>query len=125
MSLIASRLSLTHLVTIERNAGADSGDGWGKSTEWQPHLVDLPCRAWASAAPRRGDEIVEGTNIVVIENLRIIVPADTDVTNSDRIATVTTRGQTVVDGPVDIRAVLRHQGVLGNGFLELMLARVG
>lgn len=125
MSLISSGLALTHLVTIERNAGADGGDGWGKGTDWQPHLVDVPCRAWDNSFSRRGNEIVEGTNVVVIENLRIIVPADTDVAESDRVANVTTGdGSTLVDGPVDIRAVIPRRGVLG-GYIELMLVRIG
>lgn len=121
MSLVASRLSLTHRVTVERNAGADSGDGWGQGTDWQPHLTDLPCRAWTTT----GQETVDGTNVVLIENLRVLLPEDTDVTERDRIATVTFRGQTIVDGPVDIRAVLPRQGVLGAGFLELVLVQAG
>ena len=52
---------------------------------------------------------------------KAFVPDGTDVTANDRIASVTYLGQTIIDGPVDIRAVLPRPG----DHLELVLVQVG
>ena len=118
MSLVASRLSLTHLATIERDANAGTSDAWGTPNppDWQAHLSDQPCRTWATA----GREVVtDTTTIVVVEDVRLIVPLGTDVTEADRVASVTYRGGTIQDGPLGIRAVL-----VNADHIELLLVRV-
>lgn len=114
MSLVATRLSLTHRATIQR--GTTPGDDWngdGKPV-WADHLTDLPCRVWATA----GRELVANTTTpVVVEDWRMIVQLDTDVMENDRVSEVTDRGDQVLAG-ASIRAVLRNQD-----HLELILVR--
>jgi len=118
MSLVGSRLSLTHRCTIERSANAASLDEWGTPdpADWQPHLSDQPCRAWATAGR---EAVTDTTTVVVIEDVRLILPLGTDVTEQDRIASVTYRGQTTQDGPLGIRAVL-----VNADHIELLLVKV-
>lgn len=118
MSLVSSRLSLTHAASVERdgNAGQTDSDGYPLSPDWQTHLAAQPCRLWATA----GREVVaDTTTVVVVEDLRLIVTVETDIDETDRIASVSYRGDTILAGPVSIRAVLRHQD-----HLELVLVRI-
>lgn len=114
MSLAATRLSLTHRATIRRATFA--GDDWngdGPAT-WADHLTDLPCRVWATA----GRELVANADTpVVVEDLRMLVTLDTDVTDKDQIGAVTARGAPVLAGAT-IRAVLRNAD-----HIELILVR--
>lgn len=116
MSLVSSRLSLKHLCTIERNTTATL-DGWGNPAppSYQPNLTNLPCRAWTTA----GHETFDATTTVVIEEMHLLVASDTDVTEQDRIASVSYRGAAILAGPIGIRAVLRHQD-----HIELLLTRI-
>jgi hypothetical protein len=118
MSLVATRANLTHRCTIERDQNAGTLDeGAVQAADWQAHLTDLRCRAWMST----GDEqIADGTTIVQAASVRVIVPAGTDVTDADRVASVTYRGETYVAGPLGVRAVLRRKD-----HTELVCQRVG
>lgn len=118
MSLIASRLSLIHRATIQRdqNAGTIGTDGFPETPDWQDHLTGLPCRLWATAGR---ETVTDRTTVVVVEDLRLFCTVDTDVTTADRLGDVTWRGDTILAGPVSIRAVLRHLD-----HLELILVRV-
>jgi hypothetical protein len=119
MSLVASRVNLTHRCVIERDVNAgDTDDGWGNPSppDWRTHLVAQPCRVWATV----GQEVVANTTTVVpVEDVRLIVPLGTDVTEADRVAAVTDRGAIVQVGPLQIRAVLARQD-----HLELVLFQV-
>lgn len=118
MSLVSSRVSLVHLCTIERDANADTSDDWGApdSPDWQPHLEDLPCRAWATS----GREIIaDKTSVVIDDQIRMIVQLGTDVTEFDSVGDVTYRGSTIFRGPMSIRAILPR-----SDHLELILERV-
>jgi hypothetical protein len=101
-----------------RDANADTDDGSGnpQPPDWQPNLEDLPCRAWASAGR---ETVTDTTTVVVVEDLRLIVSLGTDVTEADRVASVTFRGQPTQAGPLGIRAVLTHQD-----HIELVLVKV-
>lgn len=116
MSLISSRVSLKHRCTIERNVTV-AANAWGNAAApvWQTNLSDLPCRLWTTA----GREVVDATTTVVVEDMRLIVALNTDITEEDRIANVTYRGDTIAVGPIGIRAVMRHQD-----HLEIVLVRV-
>lgn len=118
MSLVSTRLSLTHAATVERdsNAGQTDSDGYPLPPDWQIHLSWLPCRLWATAGR---ETVTDTTTVVVVEDLRLIVTADTDVVETDRVGDVTFRGDTILSGPVQIRAVLRHAD-----HLELVLVRI-
>lgn len=107
MSLIATGVSLTQRCTIERDQSASSDDGWGNPTvpDWQTHLSDVPCLAWAED----GREVIEGSATVEpVQTVHLVLSADTDVTERDRVATVTYRGGTAQDGPLAVRALLRR-----------------
>lgn len=117
MSLVSSRLSLTHRCTIERDANAATANARGnpQSPSWQPNLTGLPCRLWTTA----GREAVDNTTIAVVEDMRLLLPLGTDVTEHDRVGDVTQRGTVIAAGPIGIRAVLTHQD-----HLELVLVKV-
>lgn len=118
MSLISSRVSLIHRCTIERNGNAAASDAWGGplAPGWESHLVDVPCRAWATAGH---EAVTDGTTVVVVEDVRLMLPLRTDVTERDRVASITSRGQTTQAGPLGIRAVLTHQD-----HIELVLVKL-
>lgn len=116
MSLASTRLSLIHRCTIERDTATAGSWGTPDTANWQTHLTDVPCRTWAAA----GREAVENTTTVtVVEDVRVIVPLGTDVTERDRVASVTYRGGNVQEGPLGIRAVLHRAD-----HLELVLVRI-
>lgn len=116
MSLASTRLSLIHRATIQR--AATTTDTWGNpagSPVWSDHLSGLVCRLWAAA----GREAVDPTTVAVVEDLRLIVPLGTDVTEQDRVGAVTFRGSQILAGPTSIRAVLHN-----DDHLELVLVRI-
>lgn len=117
MTLVSSRLSLIHRCTIERDTAPASTDGWEGTPVWQPHLTGLLCRWWV----RDGrEEVKDGQTVVPLTETRLIVPLGTDVTERDRVTSVTYRGGTVQDGPLGIRAVLVRRDRI-----ELALTEVG
>jgi hypothetical protein len=117
MSLASSRLSLTHLVTTQRDASAAVDGGWGNpdAPNWKDNLTNVPCRVWTAA----GRETVDATTTVVVEDARMIVPLGTDVTERDRLGDVTFRGAVIFAGPTSVRAVLQRAD-----HLELVLVRL-
>lgn len=117
MSLTATRLSLKHRCTVQRDSKLATDDGWGnpQTPVWAAHISDLACRAWSSGAR----EPVDSDRTVVIEDLRLIVPLGTDVTEKDRIGDVTDRGSTILPGPMGVEAILYRPT-----HLELVLVAV-
>jgi hypothetical protein len=115
MSLVSTRLSLTHRCSIERNEEVDDQYGNPGAAAWVDHLTDLPCRAWDRAA--RG--AVDATTIAVVEDRRMMVPLGTDVLDSDRVGDVTYRGDLILKGPMLINALLTYPDRL-----ELVLTRI-
>lgn len=86
---MGARSTMKHRATIERDANATADDGeWGQKPDpdWQDHITKLACHVWYEA----GREVV-GTDNAVVEGLRMIVPLGTDVTEADRVSTVTDR----------------------------------
>lgn len=116
MSIQGMRLKFIHLCTTQRS-GAGTDD-WGNPAApvWVDHLTDLPCRVWASAGR---EAVTDNTTVVVVEDLRLLCPLDSDVTETDQVSIVTSRGDTILAGPVQIRSVLRH-----TDHLELLLTRI-
>jgi hypothetical protein len=117
MSLVSSRVALRHQCTIERDTSVGP-DSWGQSGEpnWVRHLINIPCRAWTDAAR----EPVDDTKTVVMEDRRVIVEIGTDVTERDRVASVTNPAGTVIfEGPINIEGVQRYPD-----HLELLLERI-
>lgn len=116
MSTVASRVRLTHLCSIERD-GATTDD-WGLPGEpdWATNAANVPCYAWVEA----GREAIGSDRAVVVRDMRIVVPLDTDVTEGDRVGDVTERGEVIFPGPLQIEAVLRYPT-----HLELMMEAQG
>lgn len=118
MGTVVSRLSLRHRCTILRAAqGAVNARGNPEPPDWQPLAIDVACRAWTGPSGR--ERVTEGTSIVSIDTLRVIVTLDTDVTVRDQLGDITDRGQTIYTGPFQIRAVLPYQD-----HVELVLADI-
>lgn len=114
MSLVTSRVALQHRCTIERNMG--SADDWGgQQDDWQSHLEDLPCRAW----DRSGREPVDVDRTAAFVERGVTLPLGTDVTESDRVSSITSRGAELLDGPMGIEAKLIY-----TDHIELMLERI-
>lgn len=118
MSLVATRVAMTHRCSIERDVNQGSDDGWGnpRSPDWKPHLADVPCR---TAGPNVGREAVTDERTVVVVDQRLLLPLDTDVTERDRLGNVTNRGTVILRGPIGIEAVLRRAT-----HIELMLTGI-
>jgi hypothetical protein len=121
VSLITTGLSLTQRCTIERNAATDAKDSWNQPVRdgWATHIEDQPCRFWAMSRGS-GEHVTDTATVFVLEDLRLILQLGTDVTTSDRIASISLADGTEVDGgPIGIRAILPHRD-----FLELVLVRI-
>lgn len=118
MSLLTTRIGFDQRCTIQRDAAA-TDPAWGTpgAPDWQNHLVDVPCRARDEGG--REPEPVDDTRTAVFLGRRIMVPLGTDVTEADRVSAVTHRGQTVMDGPMGVEAVLVRRT-----HLELMVERI-
>lgn len=117
MSLASSRVSLIHRTRIERdqNAGQLNDVGAVETPDWQPDETLTECRFWTSV----GREQLDATTSVVAEDMRMIVPLGTDVTEQDRLAGVCYRDEFIAQGPIGIRAVLERKD-----HLELILVRI-
>jgi hypothetical protein len=109
---------MRHRAVIERDMAVGEDD-WGQSgtPDWRIHLHDLPCAAWFEA----GREVIDGAKTAVIEDRKVIVPLDTDVTEKDRVARITDRRgkETIFEGPARIESVGRRRD-----HLALMLEAV-
>jgi hypothetical protein len=117
MSLLTSRIGFRHRCVVQRDDNAATDDGWGnpQTPDWQDHLTDVPCRVVVDA----GREPVDSDRTVVLVDMRLLVPLDTDVTESDRVSEITERGDDYVDAPLVIEAILRRRT-----HLELALRRI-
>ena len=115
---MSARTQMIHRCTLERDAAHGTPDGYGLPSEpdWQPLLASVPCRLWSTAER----ELIDGKKSTVIEDLRLLVPMATDVTERDRVNGVTDRlGNPVRQGAMGITAVLgKHD------HLELVLTGV-
>lgn len=120
MSIIATRIALTQLVTTQRLA-ADGTDTWGGPGEqtWADNLIDVPCIAWVDSDNSASDERAAKSDVIVKTDRRMLVPLGTDITEADRVGDITDRGVVFLDGPMGVQAVLPTQA-----FLEVSLRRI-
>lgn len=123
MTLASTRTSLIHRLTVQRDDSlAAEPNAWGNPStpDWQDHLADVPCRAWTAVGNSFHDiGSVKPSSLVVIEDRRAMVPLGTDIVETDRVLTITYRGQEIFDGPMTVWAVLDYPD-----HLELVLRRV-
>lgn len=117
MSLASSRVNLVHRTRIERdqNAGQLNDAGAVQAPDWQADENLTRCRFWTNT----GREVLDATSSVVGEDMRMIVPLDTSVTEQDRLRGVCYRDEFIATGPIGIRAVVRR-----SDHLELFLVRI-
>jgi len=109
---------MIHRCTLERDAGHATADGYGLPSEpdWQPFALGLPCFLWSTAER----ELISSERSEVIEDLHLLMPLATDVTERDRINGVTDRlGNPVRQGAMGITAVMAK-----HDHLELVLTGV-
>lgn len=118
MSLTSPAFRMLDRCTFERDENAGTlDDGAVEAADWQEHLSDVPCRAWVT----RGDEeVADGVTVVPATTFHIAVSVDTDVTEADRVASITFFGETSQDGPLGVRAVLRRRN-----HIELICTKIG
>ena len=121
MSLVSARVALVHRTTILRSTGTT--DAWKhQAADYTPHATDVSCRGWVYAARLAAEDAASGgggRTANSIEDRRLILPLDTDVTENDRIGDVTYRGATIIGGPMTIDAIIPR-----TDHLELLLKRV-
>jgi len=101
---------MTHRCTIERDGTRGTGtDPYGNdpAPSWATHLSGLVCRFWFDS----GSTVIDGDKAVEVTKRMLIVPAGTDVTEDDRVVSVTDRlGEVLADGPMRIDSVGHRQG---------------
>ena len=119
MSAVRSRM--VHRATVERDTGGGT-DEWGQEVApaWTTLHSALPCFWWTEIT-RATDVEQTATYTAVVEDLRMIAPLGTDLTEADHIVAITDRaGNSVVSGPLGIESVTRH-----HTHLEAALVAVG
>lgn len=109
---------MVHRCTLERDAAHATPDGYGLPGEadWQLLAADLPCFLWSTAER----ELISAERSEVLEDLRLLLPLATDVTERDRVNGVKDRlGAWIRQGALGIGAVMRK-----HDHLELALTGV-
>jgi len=121
--MLATRIALRELCTIERDSALSTPSAWNapSTPSWSNHLAAVPCRSWAgsSGGGAGSGESVTTARTAVLLDRRVVVPLGTDVTEADRVASITYRGTELLDGPMLIEAVVNR-----TDHLELILKRV-
>ncbi|MBS3927090.1 MAG: head-tail adaptor protein [Sphingomonadales bacterium] len=114
---MSARQRMRQRATVERQMQTNRDPFGGKGTpDWRPHIDDLPCFIWQTS----GREATDGEKTVAVNDRRMIVPLDTDVTTLDRIASVTDRqGTELYAGPMRIESVARR-----SDHMELLIEAV-
>jgi hypothetical protein len=119
MSLVTTRLGLTHRCTILRdaNAGTSNGRGNPNPADWQPNATDVPCFFWATSGRERA---ADSAQVVNIDQQRLLLGLDADITEDDMISAITDRGATIAAGPIQIHSLLRNPD-----HFEVVLVQIG
>lgn len=105
-----ARSSMRHRCTIQRDANHGGGTdpyGGDAAASWAALHTSLACRYWFSAART----VIDGKLQTEIKTRMMLVPTGTDVTEDDRVLSVTDRlGNEIADGPMRIDSVGRREG---------------
>jgi hypothetical protein len=115
-----ARLAMRHRAVVLRNQRTITERGRYNAPlppAFEPLEDPLPCRLWS-----RTERTVEGPDVnVVVEDLRMMVPLDADLTTADRIDGVTDRRGRVIDD-----RILRIDAdqVIPGSHRELMLTAI-
>ena len=114
-----ARASMRHRAVVVRDANAGTTGRWNTpaAPDWQALDDPLACYLWSSS-----DRTVEGTAVnVTVEDLRMLVPLEADVTAADRIGPVTDRRGRVIDARV---MKIDADQVVAGSHRELMLTAI-
>ena len=117
---MTARQHMTQRAEVERDQvdpelDVDDG-GQPLPAEWETLHEALPCRLYSSA----GQELTTEARLAVVEDIRLMVPVGSDVTERDRVVRIADRlDNTVLDRTLNIRSVL-----LKRDHLELLLTGV-
>lgn len=108
------RARMIHRATVERDAATDTNAyGHAGPPDWQALDDPLVCFFYTS----RGREAVTAERTAVVDELALLAPLGSDVSERDRINGIEDRaGNSVQSGVLNIRSVLRH-----HTHLELLL----
>lgn len=115
--LFLSRLNRT-VTSIYRdmNAGQEDAGGQTPPPDWELVATEVPCRATVTAAV----EPVDAEKTVVVEDRRVAVPVDTDVTEADQLGAIAFEDGTVkFPGPMNVRGVYAY-----SDHLELVVEQI-
>jgi len=108
---------MTHRALVERNGAAELGPaGEELPAVWATHIAAMPCFLYTP----RGREPVQITGVIVTESPMMLAPWGTDVTESDRVNSVSDRA-----GNVYRAGIFRIASVVeAHDHLELQLEAV-
>lgn len=112
-----ARTQMTMRALVQRN-GTSTTDSYGhpEAASWSTHIAAQACRVWS----RTRREVVDGEKTALVEQIRCAMPLDADVTEDDRIFSVSDRQGTVLwSGPLRIDAI-QHK----HTHLEMDLRRI-
>lgn len=103
---MSARGRMTFRALVERRQSGQESV-WGETEPvWATHIAALPCYVWS----RQRSEAVNASRTVVIDEIRLLVPNGTDITERDRINGVKDRqGNTYIGDQMDIRGVQPRQ----------------
>lgn len=98
--------------TIQRNTAAT--DDWGQpgAPGWTDHLTDVACYATVHSGTEIVGSLTGGgggettAQVAVLTDMHVYMPEHADVTEKDRIVSITDRqGSVLFAGPLDIKSV--------------------
>lgn len=120
---MSARSTMTMRATVTRNVTAtENADNWGQPTAGDgfEEIGVIACQAWSTM--RRGKD--DAGKDAVIEDMRALVPVDSDVKNGDQLVISDRVNEVQFSGPVFVDAAQR---IGGHGsrpsHIELMLRR--
>lgn len=118
---LVGRDRMTMRANLQRNtSAADAYGGKAAPATWTTVDSAAPCFVWTS----QKREVVDGTKVAVVEVIHGTFPASVDVRTADRLLTLQDRrGQTVLDGPLEVDAVTERSAGPGQNHREVVLRR--
>lgn len=106
---MAARQRMTQRALVQRATSVTDDYGNPGSATWATHIASLACWLWSQVER----EVLDTRKSAVVEDLRMIVPSGTDITEKDRINGVTDRrGDVVRAGILVIESVVNRRSHL-------------
>ena len=103
---MSARSRMTHRVLVQRATTVDDEYGMPGPSTWATHIASLACWFWQRAER----EVMDTNKTAIVEDLRMIVPKGTDLSEKDRINGVTDRRGTVIrTGLMGIESVISRR----------------